>query len=125
MTRADKPLDHADRRAWQDAARARGDVPECGRMVCRKPADPAWVTGSTPLLHCPECAALVNEHTPGLYVPEVPTVAVAAPHIGPRPGYDFPRAGGCTRCGGSRWATRDAAGRAVPGHRCPACRVRR
>jgi hypothetical protein len=35
---------------------------------------------------------------------------------------DFVRA--CSRCRGSRWATRDADGRAVPGHRCPACRRR-
>lgn len=32
---------------------------------------------------------------------------------------------GCSRCGGTGWATRDAQGRATSGHRCPSCRRRR
>ncbi len=51
-----KPDDYRERRAWQDAARARGELPECGRGVCREKADPAWVNKGTPLLYCGACA---------------------------------------------------------------------
>lgn len=44
--------------------------------------------------------------------------------LGPRAGYQHPRAGDCARCDGSRWATVDGNGRKVPGHRCPVCRGR-
>ena len=60
---APKPRDYHDRRRWQDEARARGEVPECGREVCHAKADPAWVNSGTPLLYCPTCAALINRYT--------------------------------------------------------------
>lgn len=67
-----KPLDYHARRAWQDEARARGEVPECGREVCKSPADPAWVNAHTPLLYCRRCAALINAYNPGFCSLEVP-----------------------------------------------------
>ena len=63
---AAKPADYYARREWQDAARARGEVPECGREVCRNPAAPAWVNAGTPLLYCTTCARLINGYNPGL-----------------------------------------------------------
>ena len=33
-----KPPDYRARRQWQLDARARGDVPECGREACHEPA---------------------------------------------------------------------------------------
>ena len=62
-----KPPDYRARRQWQLDARARGDVPECGREACRAPADPAWIGSGTgvELLYCPRCAGLINRYTPG------------------------------------------------------------
>lgn len=65
-----KPKGYLDRRAWQDAARARGEIPECGREACKTPADPAWVNSGTPLLYCEGCAKLINGFNPGLCTPE-------------------------------------------------------
>ena len=65
-----KPAGYDERRAWQDAARARGEVPECGREVCSAPAEPAWVNRHTPLLYCGSCAHLINRYNPGLCSPE-------------------------------------------------------
>lgn len=61
-----KPPDYQARREWQDAARARGEVPECGREACHAPAEPAWVNGGTPLLYCGRCARMINQYNPGL-----------------------------------------------------------
>ena len=69
---AAKPADYYARREWQDAARARGEVPECGREVCRNPVDPAWVNAGTPLLYCTTCARLINRYNPGLCTMETP-----------------------------------------------------
>lgn len=69
-----KPHDYDLRRRWQDAARARGEVPECGREVCRNPASPAWVNLHTPLLYCGTCAHLINRYNPGFCEREVPDV---------------------------------------------------
>jgi hypothetical protein len=55
-----KPADYHDRRRWQDEARARGDVPECGRGACTSKAEPAWVNSGTPLLYCGGCARSIN-----------------------------------------------------------------
>ena len=57
-----KPRDYHERRRWQDAARACGEVPECGREACRNPASPAWVNAGTPLLYCGTCARLINHY---------------------------------------------------------------
>lgn len=65
-----KPPDYQARRTWQNEARARGDVPECGREACHEPADPAWLNHHTPLLYCARCAALINKHNPGFCYPE-------------------------------------------------------
>lgn len=42
-----KPTDYRARRTWQNEARARGEIPECGREACHRPADPAWLRGAT------------------------------------------------------------------------------
>ena len=65
-----KPINYHDRRRWQDDARARGEVPECGREACHEPADPAWANKGTPLLYCICCARPINRHNPGLCSPE-------------------------------------------------------
>ena len=65
-----KPHSYDDRRRWQDAARARGEIPECGREVCTNPADPAYVNSGTSLLYCRTCATLINRYNPGLCKPE-------------------------------------------------------
>lgn len=75
-----KPRGYPDRRAWQDAARDRGEIPECGRAACTTPADPAWVNAGSPLLYCRECAALINSFTPGLCAPEVLLCTCCAEH---------------------------------------------
>lgn len=67
-----KPRAYVDRRRWQDEQRAAGLNPTCGREICQNIAAPAWVNGSTPLLYCGECAALINRYTPGLCSLEVP-----------------------------------------------------
>lgn len=74
-----KPSDYYARRRWQDAARARGEVPECGREACHNPARPAWVNKGTPLLYCRSCARMINSYNPGLCSPEV---ADPAPVVG-------------------------------------------
>ena len=53
-------------------ARARGEVPECGREACHKPADPAWIGSGTgvELLYCAGCAREINRWNPGVCVPE-------------------------------------------------------
>jgi hypothetical protein len=68
-----KPHDYRARRQWQIDARARGEVPECGREACHEPADPAWVGSGTgvELLYCAGCARLINRYTPGTCRPEV------------------------------------------------------
>lgn len=66
-----KPRPYPVRRAWQNAARARGEVPECGREACHAPADPAWVNAHTPLLYCRRCAGLINGFNPGFCSLEV------------------------------------------------------
>ena len=69
-----KPHDYRARRQWQDAARARGEIPECGREACHNPAAPAWVGSGTGVLlrYCPACARLINRYNPGTCVLEVP-----------------------------------------------------
>ena len=70
-----KPRDYAERRLWQDEARSRGDVPECGREACHEPADPAYLNHHTPLLYCRRCAQVINAYAypnPPLCYPEVP-----------------------------------------------------
>lgn len=67
-----KPLDYHARRRWQDEARGRGEVPECGREACRAKADPAWVNRHTPLLYCGACARRINHYNPGFCSPETP-----------------------------------------------------
>ena len=42
----------------------------------------------------------------------------------PEPEWEPVRGKVCPRCDGTRIARRDAAGRTVPGHRCPECRRR-
>jgi hypothetical protein len=71
---SDKPQDYHARRRWQDAARASGEDPECGRGACRNKAEPAWVNAGTPLLYCEVCAGLINGFNPGLCSPEFPEV---------------------------------------------------
>lgn len=67
LTRLEKDtLAYAARREWQDRARARGEVPECGRGACTRPASPAYVNKGTPLLYCAVCAAGINRFNPGL-----------------------------------------------------------
>lgn len=66
-----KPKDYRDRRQWQDAARARGEIPECGREACSNLVDPAWVNMGSPLLYCESCGRTINEYNPGLCRPEV------------------------------------------------------
>lgn len=68
-----KPTDYPTRRTWQNEARARGEIPECGREACNRPADPAWVGSGTgvELLYCAGCARLINSYTPGTCRPEV------------------------------------------------------
>lgn len=61
-----KPRDYHNRRKWQDAQRAAGLDPECGREVCRNKAAPAYVNAGTPLLYCATCAAAINRFNPGL-----------------------------------------------------------
>lgn len=73
-----KPLDYRARRQWQDDARARGEIPECGREACPNLAEPAWTNMATPLLYCQECAMAINGHNPGLCTPERPTASLAA-----------------------------------------------
>ena len=68
-----KPRDYHERRAWQDAAIARGETPECGREACHEPASPAWVNKHTPLLYCRRCAHLINGYNPGFCTPESET----------------------------------------------------
>jgi hypothetical protein len=72
-----KPADYRARRTWQLDARARGEVPECGREACHNLADPAWVGSGTgvELLYCARCAREINRYTPGRCVPE--TVAAS------------------------------------------------
>lgn len=62
-----KPPDYRARRQWQLAARARGEVPECGREACHAPAEPAWVGSGTgvELLYCAGCAREINRWNPG------------------------------------------------------------
>lgn len=77
-----KPLDYHARRQWQDEARARGEIPECGREACHNLAEPAWVGSGTgvDLLYCAECARLINRYTPGtcrLEVPVKPDLTIA------------------------------------------------
>lgn len=67
-----KPRDYHERRKWQDEARARGEVPECGREACHNPASPAWVNRHTPLLYCANCAAAINAFNPIMCTPEDP-----------------------------------------------------
>ena len=67
---AAKPCDYHDRRKWQDAQRAAGHAPECGREACHAPADPAYVNLHTPLLYCERCARMINNYNPGLCSPE-------------------------------------------------------
>lgn len=62
---SNKPRDYHARRRWQDEARARGEIPECGREACETPADPAYVNKHTPLLYCWRCAATINRYNPG------------------------------------------------------------
>ena len=61
-----KPATYAERRKWQDAQRAAGHDPECGREACVNPAAPAWVNAGTPLLYCRQCARLINTYNNGL-----------------------------------------------------------
>jgi hypothetical protein len=77
-----KPLDYRERRKWQDAERAAGRVPECGREACTQAADPAWTNQGTPLLYCAACAKEINRFNPGLCRPEVGR----DPRIDPAPG---------------------------------------
>lgn len=63
-------LSYWDRRKWQDRARARGEVPECGRASCTRPADPPYLNRGSPLIYCSWCAAEINRFTPGLCYPE-------------------------------------------------------
>lgn len=69
-----KPRDYRVRRQWQDAARAQGEVPECGREACHEPADPAWIGSGTgvALLYCGACARLINRYNPGTCSKETP-----------------------------------------------------
>lgn len=60
-----KPQNYADRRRWQDAQRAVGLPPECGREACTALADPAYVNQNTPLLYCADCAEQINRHNQG------------------------------------------------------------
>ena len=41
-----KPRDYRARREWQIAARARGEVPECGREACTNPVGRRPFVGS-------------------------------------------------------------------------------
>lgn len=81
MSPSEKPRDYHERRRWQDAARARGELPECGRAACTAKADPAWVNSGTPLLYCSRCAHLINSfcprNEPVLCTPEMNTTAIA------------------------------------------------
>jgi hypothetical protein len=70
---ANKPCDYHARRQWQNAQRAAGLVPECGREVCRCRCEPAYVNSGTPLLYCPDCAQAINRYNPRLCTPEVTT----------------------------------------------------
>lgn len=63
---APKPPDYHERRRWQDAQRAAGADPECGREACRNTAKPAYVNAGTPLLYCAACAHAINRYNPGL-----------------------------------------------------------
>lgn len=67
---AAKPKSYTERRHWQNAQRAQGLDPECGREVCQRKAAPAFVNKGTPLLYCEACAVLINKHNPGLCAPE-------------------------------------------------------
>ncbi len=69
---APKPRDYHERRRWQDAQRAAGADPECGREACKNTAKPAYVNAETPLLYCATCARMINRYTPGLCTVEVP-----------------------------------------------------
>lgn len=53
-------MSYPARRKWQDEARARGEIAECGREACHRPADPAWLNHYTPLIYCADCADLIN-----------------------------------------------------------------
>lgn len=66
-----KPSDYQRRRRWQDAQRAEGRDPECGRESCSNVARPAFVNKGTPLLYCAACAGLINRYNPGACTPEV------------------------------------------------------
>jgi hypothetical protein len=61
-----KPRDYHERRQWQDAQRAAGADPECGREACRNTAKPAYVNAGTPLLYCAACAHAINRYNRGL-----------------------------------------------------------
>ena len=86
-----KPADYRARRTWQNEARARGEIPECGREACHRPADPAWVGSGTgvELLYCAGCAAEINWWNPGVCRPETPPFhAVATSGIAMRTALD-------------------------------------
>ena len=73
-----KPKTYHERRQWQNAQRAEGLVPECGREACENKAAPAFINKGTPLLDCADCASLINRFTPGACSPEpAPTLATA------------------------------------------------
>ena len=38
-----KPADYRARRTWQNEARARGEIPECGREACNR----RWAAGGS------------------------------------------------------------------------------
>jgi len=61
---APKPRDYAARRQWQLDARARGEVPECGREACTSSVGRRPFVGSgtgVELEYCPPCARMINE----------------------------------------------------------------
>lgn len=92
-----KPRDYHARRARQNAARSRGEVPECGRDACHATADPAWVNRHTPLLYCGTCAHMINRYNPGLCSPESDT-----PPLRPRRGRSSTMTNLCAGTGGGR-----------------------
>ena len=67
-----KPEDYHERRKWQDAARARGEIPECGRFACTKKADPPFLNKHMPLIYCADCAALINHYSDLCYPEPLP-----------------------------------------------------
>ena len=90
-----KPHDYRARRQWQDAARARGEIPECGREACTRPASPAWVGSGTgtELIYCEACATEINKWNPGTCRPEVPPSV----NMGGETRADFDAASGLSR----------------------------